>query len=635
MDADDKDAAAPGPGPAGAEIDGPATVTFQPSGRRFAVTAGDTLFESAVRAGVEVDTVCGGNGSCGKCKVRFEGDPPRATAVDFTHLAAGEIAKGYRLSCQIVPQNDMIVHVPESGARAQARILHHGMDRRVDLQPNIRKAFIPYTNPRAAQHVSDWDRVQRFWPRQSRPHGIGLDLLRALPAAIRDEAGMTVVTAGRTVIGLERGDTAARQFGIAFDIGSTTIVGFLVDLATGDETRVASTVNSQTQWGDDIIGRLARAQRNPDGLAELHAMIIGQMNELVRELADAAGIEAGEIYEATVVGNMAMHHFLLKLDSTNLGLAPYAPVIRSSYTVGADELGLGISPHAPVFVMPNIAGFVGSDTVAVMLAAGLADGNDQRLAIDVGTNGEMALGNRKRLIACSAPAGPALEGARIRMGMRAATGAIDHVAMDGDVRLSVIGGGPPRGICGSALIDIVAGLLDAGLLASSGAFVRRDRLAKSLPAALAERLVEAEKRRDTYFVVARAADTGAAEDIVFTQQDVREMQLAKGAIRAGAMVLLEEMGLAEDELDEVLLAGAFGTFLDAAKARRVGLTPRVPMERITSVGNAAGVGAKMALVNVVERRRAERLAARTEHIQLSGLDGFQKAFATAMGFPDD
>ncbi len=618
-----------------APVSGGVTVTFQPAGQRFEVAAGETLFEIAAEAGVPVDTVCGGNGSCGKCKVRFDDDAPAPSPLDYMHLSGGEIAGGFRLSCQVRADHDMTVHVPESGDRFKVRVLHQGLDRDVELRPNIRKVFIPYVNPRQQEHIADWERTRMTLPRKLRPTDISLDLLRALPARIRDKDGLTLVLAGRRVIGIEAGNTAARQYGVAFDIGSTTIVGYLIDLATGVEVAVASAVNKQNVYGDDIIGRLSRAQRNPEGLAKLHDMLIGQVNAILDELAARAPGGAASIHELTVVGNMAMHHFLLRLDSTALGLAPYAPVIRASFTVTAGELGLALEPETPVFVLPNIAGFVGSDTVAVMLATEIASSGAFRMAIDVGTNGEMALANRKRRIACSAPAGPALEGARIKMGMRAAPGAIDHVHIGGDVEFTVIGEAAPAGICGSALIDIVAELRAVGLLNASGAFLRHDELGDGVPAALRERLIEAEARRDTYFVLARAGEAGAGQEIVFTQQDVRECQLAKGAIRAGTMMLLDEMGISDDQLETVMLAGAFGNFLDPASALRAGLTPQVPVERIKSVGNAAGVGAKLALISVVERRKAIRLADRTEHIQLSGSAKFQKAFAMAMRFPQD
>ena len=609
-------------------------VTFQPSGRQFDVVQADTLFEIAAEAGITVDTVCGGNGGCGKCKVQFEADPPNACSVDYMHLSGGEIAAGYRLSCQVIANNDMVVRVPESGNMATVQMLHQGVKREVELQPNIKKVFIPYQDVRTHEHEADWDRIRMTMPRKLRPVHIPLTLLRQLPALSRLKEGLTLVLAGRDVVHLTPGNTAHRQYGVAFDIGSTTIVGFLVDLSDGSEVTVASAVNKQSVYGDDIIGRLSRAQRSPEGLEKLHNMLIEQINGILNELSDRSGASLDEICEVTVVGNMAMHHFLLKLDSTYLGLAPYAPVIRESYTITASELGLVLGEFIPIFVLPNIAGFVGSDTVAVMLAAETTTSKAYRMAIDVGTNGEMALSNRRRIIACSAPAGPALEGARIKMGMRAARGAIDHVKITDDVEVTVIGDVPPVGICGSALIDIVAELVRVGLMHHSGAFKRHAELGPEVNETLRGRLIEAEKRKDTYFILTRADDTGTEKDVIFSQADVRECQLAKGAIRAGTMMLISEMGITDEDLEEVCLAGAFGNFLDAQNALRAGLTPQVDLKKIRPVGNAAGVGAKLALVSVVERRRAIRIAQKTEHIQLSGSPQFQKAFTHAMQFPE-
>jgi len=609
-------------------------VTFQPSGRQFEVTQEESLFEIAAEAGVEVSTVCGGNGSCGKCKVQFQDRPPDAGSLDYMHLSGAEIASGYRLSCQVPAADGMVVRVPESGDRATVQVLHQGVRRDVELHPHIKKIFIPYQDVRSHQHQSDWDRIRMTMPRKLRPVHIPIELLRQLPALGRLVEGLTLVLAGRDVVAVTPGNTALRQYGVAFDIGSTTIVGFLIDLADGSEVAVASAVNKQNVYGDDIIGRLARAQRNPEGLLKLHSMLIEQMNGILNELSGSSDAGLDEIYEVTVVGNMAMHHFLLQLDSTFLGLSPYAPVIREEFTLSASELGLELGKHIPVFVLPNIAGFVGSDTVAVMLAAETTSSKAYRMAIDVGTNGEMALANNRRFIACSAPAGPALEGARIKMGMRAAEGAIDHVKITDDVHLSVIGDVPAKGICGSALIDIVAELVRAGLMHHSGAFKRHEKLGPEVNDALRGRLIEAAQRKDTYFILVRAADTGAEKDVIFSQADVRECQLAKGAIRAGTMMLMKEMGINDADLEEVCLAGAFGNFLDAQNALRAGLAPQVALEKIRPVGNAAGVGAKLALISVTERRRAIRIAQKTEHIQLSGSPEFQKAFAQAMLFPD-
>jgi len=608
-------------------------VTFQPAGQTFDVPIGETLFEVALAVGVEVDTVCGGNGSCGKCKVRFESGLPPAKPIDYVHLSGGEVDAGYRLSCQVEAHEDMRVHVPPAGGKMQVQILHDGVDRAVQLRPNVIKIHIPYVNPRQRDGIADWDAVKHGLPRWFQSVAIPLPWLQQLPAFIRDEAGMTITVAGREVTRIESGNTAQQHYGVAIDIGSTTVVVYLVDLNTGEEVAVTSAMNRQTAFGDDLIARLSRAQFNPDGLARLHTMLIEQLNDLFKQLADEAGITVDQINEVTVVGNMAMHHFLLKLDSTYLGLSPYAPVIRDAMSVPAHELGLMLEPHTPVYILPNIAGFVGSDTVGVMLASELHTTDGFRLAVDVGTNGEIALGAPGRLIACSSPAGPAFEGGRIKQGMRAALGAIDHVSMAGDVEYTVIGDVAPRGICGSALIDICAELLRHGLLDFTGKLLRHDELADRVPVHLRERLIEAESRRDSYFVLARAEDTGGEHDIIITQQDIREFQLAKGAIRAGEMILQQVMDLQDDDLSEVLLAGAFGNFINLENARRVNLVPQLPLDRLRSVGNAAGVGARLALVSTKERLAAEKMARRTEHIQLSGLPDFQKAFAHAMRFP--
>ena len=518
-------------------------VTFQPMGQHFEVPANETLFEVAAQVGVEVDTVCGGNGSCGKCKVRFEINPPPAKPVDHVHLSGSEIQKGFRLSCQVEAYEDMVVFVPPAGGRAKVKILHEGVARDVPLELNVLKIHIPFTHPRQRDGIADWDFVKQPLPRWFQGVKVPLPWLRQLPAFIRRPEGMTVVVAGREVIRLEAGDTTLHHYGAAIDIGSTTVVGYLIDFNTGEEKAVVSGMNKQATYGDDLIARLSRAQYNPEGLARMHQLIVEQLNELFQQLADAAGIEVSYINEVTIVANMTMHHFLLQLDSTFLGLSPYAPVIREGVTVPAGQLNLILEPDVPIYTMPNIAGFVGSDTVGVILASQMHTSKVIKLAVDVGTNGEVALGSKGRLIACSAPAGPAFEGARIKHGMRAAAGAIDHVQIDQDVSYSVIGDEPPRGICGSALIDISAELLRAGLLDYTGKYVRHQDLPATVPDALRNRLIEAESRRDTYFVLVWADDIGAEEDIIFTQQDVREFQLAKGAIRAGEMVLQGFMGL--------------------------------------------------------------------------------------------
>jgi uncharacterized 2Fe-2S/4Fe-4S cluster protein (DUF4445 family) len=453
---------------------------------------------------------------------------------------------------------------------------------------------------------------------------------------IRDEAGMTLTVVGRRrVTRIESGNTAVDNCGIAVDIGSTSVVGYLIDLNTGEELAVASGLNNQSAYGDDIIARLSRAQSDEAGLTRLHRLVIEQLNAVFNELLEMAGVAVSAVNEVAIVGNMAMHHFLLRLDSTYLGLSPYAPVTRDSMVVSAGEIGLELHEDTPIFVLPNIAGFVGSDTVGVVLASGIAVSDGIMMAVDVGTNGEVVVGSKDRVIACSAPAGPAFEGARISQGMRATTGAIDHVTMNGDVEVSVIDGAPPVGVCGSALIDIAAAMLRAGLLDYTGRLLMHHELDASVPDPLRARLVDGEMRKDSYFVLVRRGEQDASAEIRFTQQDIREFQLAKGAIRAGEMVLQSHFGAADSDLVEVVLAGAFGTYIDLDNARAVNLVPPIDRTRLRSVGNAAGVGAKLALLSTRERATAERIGRGTEHIRLSGLDDFQKAFTSAMRFPRD
>jgi uncharacterized 2Fe-2S/4Fe-4S cluster protein (DUF4445 family) len=608
-------------------------VIFQPSGRVFDVRLNETLFEVAIQESVDIDTVCGGNGTCGKCKVRFDSEPPPASPIDHVQLSGGEIQQGYRLACQTTIQRDAVVYAPSTNNQTNVKIVHQGVQRDVALKPNVRKVFIPYTAPRTRDEIADWDAVMASLPDKLRPVRIPLHWLRQLPAYIRAEQGLTVVVAGHEVIGLEEGETTAYHYGVAIDIGSTTVVGFLIDLNTGEEVAVVTDVNRQVKFGDDVIMRLSRTQRNPAELANMHQLIISQLNEILRQLSGQVGIEITQINEVTIVGNMTMHHFLLKLDSTYLGLSPYAPVIREAFTTSAAELGLILEKDTPIYVLPNIAGFVGSDTVGVILAGEMHTSDKMLMAVDVGTNGEVALGSKDRLIACSAPAGPAFEGGRIKFGMRAAPGAIDHASIEDDIRFTTIGNTPPCGICGSGLVDIIAELLRIGIIDSSGKFNLGEELPSTLPDKLRNRIVETDDRKKNYFILVRAREAGTQSDILLTQEDIREFQLAKGAIRSGEIVLQQVMDLRDEDIDEVLLAGGFGTYIDTQNARRVGLVPQIPVERLRSVGNAAGVGARLALISTKERLAGERIGRQTEHIRLSGMAKFNKALIRAMRFP--
>jgi uncharacterized 2Fe-2S/4Fe-4S cluster protein (DUF4445 family) len=463
-------------------------------------------------------------------------------------------------------------------------------------------------------------------------------VLAALPQALRDDpAGVTVTTfrpggrAGtvRHVIAVERGDTSALKFGLAIDIGTTSVVTTLIELESGEQLASVSSLNPQAVYGGDLMSRIAFAQFNPANLRKLHTRIVGLLNQHVAEVCRESGVLAKWIYKAVIVGNTCMHHLALGIDPSHVGLAPYAPVMRHAAVVPARDVPLKIASDARVCFLPLVAGFVGADAVAVALATRLADSDTLRIAVDIGTNGEVILGSRARLMACSAPAGPALEGAQIRHGMRGARGAIDRVSVDDDIHVHTIGEAPALGICGSGLIDLLAGLLRAGAIDWTGLIAMDERSA--LPPRLSERLVMRGEERQV--IVVRAGDAGATTDILLTQDDVRQVQLAKGAIASGIAMLQHVAGVPDDRVEELLLAGGFGNYVSIASAVRIGLIPPLPAHRIRYVGNAASLGAQLCLLSEAERARAEEVAARIEHVSLAAHPDFEDIFVNAMNFP--
>jgi uncharacterized 2Fe-2S/4Fe-4S cluster protein (DUF4445 family) len=455
-------------------------------------------------------------------------------------------------------------------------------------------------------------------------------VLPALPAALRDDpAGVTVTTFAGRILAIERGDTAGLAFGLAIDVGTTTVVTTLLELASGEQLASVSSLNPQAVFGGDLMSRIAFAQFNPANLRRLHTRIVGLLNRHIEQVCRESGVLPQWIYKVVVVGNTVMHHLLLGIDPSYVGLAPYAPVMRQPLTLPARDLFLKVAPEARVCLLPIVAGFVGADAVAVALATRLGEGEPLRVAVDIGTNGEVLLGSAARLWACSAPAGPALEGAQIRHGMRAATGAIDAVAVEDDVRVHTLGEAPALGICGSGLIDLLAGLLRAGVVDWTGLIQvdGRDRL----PPRLRKRVVVRGEERQV--VVLRAGEHGAPREIVLTQDDVRQVQLAKGAIASGIAMLQRVAGARDADLAELMLAGGFGNYVSVESAVRIGLVPPLPRDRIRYVGNAAALGAQLCLLSETERARAAALAQRIEHVSLAAHPDFEDVFVEGLNFP--
>lgn len=613
-------------------------VSFEPHHIEAAIPLGITVLDAARRLGIHIETPCGGIGVCGKCKVRFASNAPAPTEQERALLSEQEIASGFRLACRSRISSSASIIIPQELTHPTGYILTLGTTKRVSVEPLIRKRFVKVPVPSLNDERGDWERLVATLLEGDSEHLLGdfnadLKLLRALPKILREaQFEVTVVTAAERILAIEHGDTTRMNYGMAFDIGTTTVVCYLVDLINGLTLSTTSAINPQVAYGDDIISRITFASEREDGLKLLHEAIISTVNELALRACDEAKVSPNHVYHATFVGNTCMLHLLLGLDVTQLGRAPYVAVIQSTVELSASELGITAIPNALIHVLPRIGGFVGADTVAMILLH-LIDGVDVALAIDIGTNTEVVVKHGNEMLAASAAAGPAFEGARIKHGMRATDGAIYSVKVDeDDVRCMVIGDAPARGICGSGLIDAVAAMLELGIVDESGRMLCRNEL-PPLPQRIAERLTE--RDGEVEFVLAHGNESDSGSPIVLTQRDIRQLQLAKGSIRAATETLLNLAGVSYDELQAVFIAGAFGTFIPKQSAVRIGLLPPISSERIYSVGNAAGVGAKLALINSNELKRAESVARSVKHIELGTNPLYAEAFFEWMRFPKD
>lgn len=610
-------------------------VLFQPDGLRITVERGTLLTEAMSAAGIAIQLPCAGTGKCGKCVVEIHPDPPDPNGFDIQHITEADLALGKRLACQVRVDRPMSVLVGQGIRVLDGKILVDGEERVFDLAPVVTKRYVELPGPTLEDQRADLRRLKDALSvdgDQCPPFDIDLgrrlcDIMRAADFKV------TATFHDDRLVNVEPGDTTGRLYGIAFDLGTTTVVGTILDLVTGAEVSRASRLNAQVVYGEDTISRIKYAIESDRGRHDMEAKIKGVVNEIIAEAAESAAIDAVDIYEAVFVGNTTMSHLFLGLSPEGLSRIPFVPVTNAPVNLRARDTGIGINPLGNVHVLPNIAGFVGSDTVGVMLATGFLDEGPVQLAVDVGTNGELALRHNGGLIVCSTAAGPALEGAALTCGMRAAAGAIEHVSIapDGMVEYDVIGDAKPAGLCGSGIIDVVAELLEAGFVDVTGRIPDREELESVAAARLLDhyRLVNGEPA----FVVTAGRTAPGDKDVVITQRDIRQIQLAKGAISAGIAMILKSAGLSEDDIDELLLAGAFGNYIRKTSAQRIGLLPAIPPERIRFVGNAASTGAKMALLSAAARRDADRIRHRTGHLELAASPEFQNEYMNAMLFP--
>ncbi len=604
-----------------------------PTQRSVRVPPGVTVFDAASWNGIAIDSTCGGHGTCHKCKVRVAPVTP-ASRHDTRTFTSEQISDGWRLGCLVQATRDLAVTVPPLTTRPKAATV--GIGRQVILRPALQKRYVELADATLADQRTDLVRLTDAI--DDLELTADLHVLRRLSTVLRaSDFKVTAVVLDEALIDVEPGDTTRARYAIAFDLGTTTVVGTLLDVGTGTPMAVRSMLNRQQPFGGDVITRISATMMDPDALGRLQEAAAATLAALAREVCHEAGVDPAQVYEVAVAGNATMTALALGIDPEPLGVAPFVMSAAQPPSVLASEIGLTLHPRARAYFFPALGAYVGGDIVAGMLATGMDRDKRTRLFIDIGTNCEIVVSDGERILSTAAPAGPAFEGGAIRCGMRAADGAIEVVKLDpraaGDapaVTLGVIGDVEPRGLCGSGLVDIVAELVRIGLLDSTGRLVP-DADATDVAPALADRLARIGEER--IFVLHRPApDSEPADCVYLSQRDVRELQFAKAAISTGWSLLLDELGLEHRDVQQVLLAGSFGTYLSPASAVRIGLVPQLPVLRIVAAGNVAGEGAKMALLSVRERAGALALLEEVRYVELSDRPDFNDAFVDQLSF---
>ena len=625
------------------------TIVFQPSGRRGEVPAGTTVLAAAQELGVGIEAVCGGKGVCGKCRViieegRFEklglisgaSHVSERVSTEERFFTPEEIKRGYRLACLAQIQGDLVVTVPEESRSVKQVILEKGKQRTFTVKPAVKQYVLQLPTATLEDARDDRRRLIDALEKETGIKGITVDypVLRTLPKKLREKDWLVTafVWQDSEVIRVEAGE-APNSLGIAIDIGTTTLAAFLCDLKTGELLAKASCMNPEIGYGEDVLARISFAMANEDGAEKLQLAMQDAISNLAEQMTGEIGRTAQEVDEMVLVYNTAMHHFTLGIDTRYVGRSPFVPGASDPLDIKARDLGIRINSSANIHSLPIEAGFVGADNVAVLIAEEPYKSDSVKLIIDIGTNGEIDLGNKERLLSTSCATGPALEGAQIAFGMRAAPGAIERIEINPDTyepRYKVIGKDEwypdikvtgAQGICGSGIIDVVAELYTAGIISKAG----------RINAKLDTPRIRKDESGKVEYVLAWADETAIHKDIVITQGDIRAVQLAKGAIYVGAKYLMEKYGV--DHVDEVILAGAFGSYINKRSAMALGMFPDCDLEKVHAVGNAAGDGARMALLNVDKRREASEAARNVEFVETAVEPDFQTRFMDSLAIP--
>lgn len=625
-------------------------VIFQPSGRRGKVLKGKTLLQASHELGVDIEAPCGAAKVCGKCKVKIETGFFEKFGVDSKmenlsslteeekrSLKDTEIAENYRLACATEVHGDILVFVPEESRAGNQVVLETGKERTFKLNPAIKNYYIEMQAATLEDHRSDLHRLQDALKDKYGLENLSMDYfaLRELPNVVRK--GSWKVTASilydREIIDVKPGFNQ-KWYGIGIDVGTTTVAAYLCDLSNGQMVARDSMMNPQVRYGEDVLSRITYAMMNDDGRDKLHNAIMEGINTLATRMTEKVGLTPQDVLEITLVFNTAMHHCLLNIEPKFMGRSPFVPAISAPFDVKARDLGIQINKAANIHILPVEAGFVGPDNVSVLIAEEPYKQDEEiRLIIDIGTNGEIDLGNKTKLVSTSCATGPALEGAQIKYGMRAAPGAIEKLKIDSETfecTYRVIGDekwhgrgskANAKGICGSGIIDMVAEVFKAGVINQTGRFnmkLNTDRIRK-------------DENGKAEFVLVFAEDSGIGKDITVTQGDIRAVQLAKAALYVGAKMLMRRLNVAK--IDSVTLAGAFGSYIDKESSMVIGLFPDCDLDRVQAVGNAAGDGAQAALLDIDKRMEARDVAASVEFVETATEADFQARFAEAMAFP--
>ncbi len=601
------------------------TIEFQPLGRRGQCRDGQSITDCARGLSIGINYICGGVGTCQSCKVRVTGGTFTApTSGELEAFSPEELEAGWRLACQTRPLSDCTVTVPAESMTTPQRTQVEGLEIATVPEPPVRAYNLQLKAPSLSDHQADADRLLEALSQQHKVHcrRVDIDVLRALSPQLRSGGWQCQVSVRDDEV-VAVGGRAGRQLGLAVDLGTTKIAGYLVDLDTGNTLAARGMMNPQIECGEDVVTRISYITTSPDGGPRLQALAVEALNQLARELTAEVGESPEVILEAVVVGNTALHHFVLGLPVTQLVAAPFIPAVSHALDIKSRDIGLRIAPGAYVHLLPNIAGFVGADHVAMLLATGVWQESGPVVALDIGTNTEVSLVCNGRITAVSCASGPAFEGGHIRDGMRAAAGAIERLRIVADsspgglVQCQTVDDAPPVGICGSGILDALAQLYLNGIVTRGG------KMASDHP------LVRGDGRQRE-FVLAGGEKSSGRHAVGITQQDIRELQLAKAAIRTGIQVLLDNNSCAEEDIRQVVIAGAFGSYIDVGSAMDIGMLPSLPRERFCQVGNAAGAGARLALVSTRRREEARTVASRVEYLELASSPNFMQTFTGAI-----